>query len=207
MKSNFYFRLRALVLCMLGAAACPAWGQGKPWVEDFPAFASTGDGTRWIVGRSTLPCVSENEAFEAATRDARAQLLARVRPLLGQSYDNRSEMWLQRRLAQDLVIVDRSVSRVHRPYGDIWSESLLVDAPHDRLSRLAREHAIWRNDRRQTAWGAVASVAGLSITILLIYTAINAATKGYFRGRLRAAAALTLALGLLAALYAIRGVG
>jgi hypothetical protein len=51
------------------------------------------------------------------------------------------------------------------------------------------------------------SVAGLSITILLIYTAVNAATKGYFRGRLRAAAAVTLALALLAAVYAIRGVG
>jgi hypothetical protein len=207
MKSNFYFGLRAVVVCVLLVMTSATWAQIKPWVEDFPAFASTGDGARWIVGRSTLPCVSEAEAFEAATRDARAQLLARVRPLLGESYDGRSEMWLQRRLAQELVIVDRSVSRVHRPYGDIWSESLLVDAPHDQLARLAREHAIWRNDQRQTAWGAVASVAGLSITILLIYTAVNAATKGYFRGRLRAAAALTLALGLLAALYAIRGVG
>ena len=207
MKSSVYFGLRAMVACMLLATTSAAWAQGKPWVEDFPAFASTGDGARWIVGRSTLPCISEAEAFEAATRDAREQLVARLRPLLGQSYDGRSEMWLQRRLAQELVIVDRSVSRVHRPYGDIWSESLLVDAPRDRLSRLAREHAIWRNDRRETAWGAVVSVAGLSITILLIYTAVNAATKGYFRGRLRAAAAVTLALALLAAVYAIRGVG
>ena len=72
------------------------------------------------------------------------------------------------------------------------------------LVALAREHAAWRNDRRQTAWGAVGLVTGLSIAILLIYTAVNAATKGYFRGRLRAAAALTLAMGLLAAVYAIR---
>jgi hypothetical protein len=116
-------------------------------------------------------------------------------------------MWLERRLAQEVVVADRSVSRVHRPYGDIWSEAVLVDASKDRLARVAREYSAWRSNRHQTVGGAAASVVGLSIAILLIYTAVNAATKGYFRGRLRAAAALTLALGLLAAVYAIRGPG
>ena len=48
---------------------------------------------------------------------------------------------------------------------------------------------------------------GLSLVILLIYATLNAVTKGYFRGRLRAAAALTMILSLLAVISSIRGLG
>jgi hypothetical protein len=197
----------AIVLCVLVGMASVTRAESKPWVDDFPTFASTRDGARWIVGRSAFPCPSEAEALEAASRDAREQLITRLRPLLGQPSDGASELWLQRRLARHLVIVDRSVSRVHRPYGDVWTEAVLVDAPPDLLSRLTREYEDWRNDRHRTTRGAVASVFGLSIAILLIYTVLNAVTKGYFRGRLRAAAAMTLALGVLAAVYAVGRVG
>jgi hypothetical protein len=198
---------RPTFLCLLLAIASTARAESKPWGDDFPTFARTRDGARWIVGRSAFPCPSEAEAHDVAERDAIDQAAVRVRPLVGRSLDLQSEVWLRRRLGLELVIADRAVSRVHRPYGDVWSESLLVDAPHDRLVRVAKDYSDWRNKRHRTAGAAVASVFGLSIAILLIYTALNAATRGYFRGRLRAAAALTLALGLLAAVYAIRRVG
>jgi hypothetical protein len=72
---------------------------------------------------------------------------------------------------------------------------------------VAKDYSDWRNKRHRTVGTAVASVFGLSIAILLIYTALNAATRGYFRGRLRVVAAMALALGVLAAMYAIRRVG
>ena len=200
-------RTRLLVLCLFLAIASAARAESKPWVDDFSSFASTRDGARWIVGRSAFPCPSEAEAHDAAERDAIDQASARVRPLVGQFLDPQSEVWLRRRLGLELVIADRALSRVHRPYGDVWSESVLVDAPHDRLVRVAKNYSDWRNKRHRTAGTAVASIFGLSIAILLIYTVLNAVTRGYFRGRLRAAAAMTLALGVLAAVYAVGRVG
>ena len=204
MRTNLY---RPIVLCLLLATASAARAGSKPWVDDFPSFVSTRDGARWIVGRSAFPCPSEAEAHDAAERDAIDQAAVRVRPLVGQSLDLQSEVWLRRRLGLELVIADRAVTRVHRPYGDVWSESVLVDAPHDGLVRVARDYSDWRNKRHRTIGSAVASVFGLSIAILLIYTVLNAVTRGYFRGRLRVAAALTLALGVLAAVYAVGRVG
>jgi hypothetical protein len=204
MRINHY---RPVVLCLLLATASIARAESKPWVDDFPTFASTRDGARWIVGRSAFPCPSEAEAHDAAERDAIDQAAVRVRPLVGQFLDPQGEVWLRRRLGLELVIADRALSRVHRPYGDVWSESLLVDAPRDGLARVARDYSDWRNKRHRTIGSAVASIFGLSIAILLIYTALNAVTRGYFRGRLRTAAAMALALGLLVAVYAIRRVG
>jgi hypothetical protein len=186
-------------------------GTTKPWVDDFPAFANSTGGKRWIVGRSTPACLSEDEAFQAASRDARIQLLARVRPQLPNPYNADSEAWLARRLDRDLaagrLITDRFVSRIRRPYGELWTEAILVDASGDRFAGLARDYSTWLRTRGDTRRGAVASVVGLSLAILLVYAAVNAITKGYFRGRLRAGAAVSLALGLLVVIWSIRGMG
>src|SRR5258706_14944067 len=81
----------------------PSSATTKPWVEDFAGFASSTGGKRWIVGRSTSPCLSENEAFDAASRDAGAQLSARLRPRLTSPNDVQSNAWLQRRLAPEFA--------------------------------------------------------------------------------------------------------
>lgn len=180
----------------------------KPWVDDLPAFVNATGGKRWIVGRSMTVCLSEDEAFQAAARDAREQLLSRVRPQLPHSPDGENEAWLARRLDRELaaghLVNDRFVSRVRRPYGELWSEAILVDASSDRLSGPMRDYSTWLRVRGDTRRGAVASVVGLSVAILLVYAAVNAITKGYFRGRLRAGAVLSLALGVLAVVYLTR---
>ena len=43
MTSHIYLSLRAMAVCVLLATTSVAWAQA-PWVEDFPAFASVGDG-------------------------------------------------------------------------------------------------------------------------------------------------------------------
>lgn len=186
-------------------------GPTKLWVDDFPAFANTTGGKRWVVGRSAAVCLTEDEASQAASRDARVQLLARVRPQLPPPYTVETEAWLARRLDGELsagrLVTDRFVSRVRRPYGELWSEAILVDASADRFSGLTREYSAWLRIRGATRRGAVASIVGLSLAILFVYAAVNAVTHGYFRGRLRAGAAVSLALGLLAVVYSIRGMG
>src|SRR3954447_5797318 len=108
--------LSSLLGCMLLLMATPSLAQdassGKPWVDDFARFANSSRGKTWIVGRSTMPCLSETEAFDAACRDGSAQLLARLRPRLARAYGAESEAWLMRRLGQELsaggaLIADR----------------------------------------------------------------------------------------------------
>jgi hypothetical protein len=117
-----------------------------------------------------------------------------------------------RRLGQELsaggsLVSDRFVSRVHRPYGDIWSEAILVDVSSARLAHIAGEHAVWLSGRQHARRSAVASVVGMSLAILLIYAVVNAATKGYFRGYLRTTAAAAMTLGVIGVWYVIRGTG
>ncbi|MDB5323393.1 MAG: hypothetical protein JWN40_5024 [Phycisphaerales bacterium] len=189
----------------------PAIAVVKPWVEDFAAFASASGAKQWIVGRADAPCLSEAESFEAASRDACAQLLARMRQRLARSNDARNEEWLQRRLAQELavgsIVTDRSVSRIRRPYGEIWSEAILVDASSNRLAKIERDYSTWLNQRQQAKRSAAVSIAGLSLVILGIYAGLNAVTKGYFRGRLRTGAAVMMIFGLLVAISSIRALG
>lgn len=183
----------------------PSTTPSKAWVDDFAAFASAARGKQWIVGRSTSPCLSEGEAFDAASRDARDQLLLRVRPRLSSPRDPDTDAWLRRRLTQELaagnLVSDRQVGRVRRSYGDLWSEAILIDASDRRLNGLVREHELWLRSRHDTRRGAAASIVGLSLAILLVYAAVNAVTKGYFRGRLRAGAVLSFALGFTAVVY------
>ena len=174
---------------------------GKLWVDDFAAFVSSSGGKRWVVGRSNVGCLSESEASDSAIRDARLQLLARVRSQRSVPTGSESEAWLKARLKAELatgrLVRDRSVSRIHKPYGELWSEAVLVDASGDRLSAVIRDHDTWQRGRRESTRNSAASIVGLSVVILLIYAVLNAITKGYFRGRLRAAAAVALGCGVL----------
>jgi len=45
---------------------------------------------------------------------------------------------------------------------------------------IVREHANWLSSRQHARRGAVASIVGMSVAILLIYAAVNAATKDTF---------------------------
>lgn len=200
-----------LALLMAATTSMAQDASGKPWVDDFARFANSTRDKTWIVGHSTTPCLSESEAFDAARRDGATQLLSRLRPRLARPYGGESEAWLMQRLSQEIaggsLVADRFVSRVHRPYGDIWSEAILVDASSARLSHIAGEHAAWLNSRHHARRSAVASVFGMSLAILLIYAVMNAVTKGYFRGYLRTGAALGMALGVIGAWYVIRATG
>ena len=172
----------------------------RPWAADFPAFANAAADRHWVVGRSSKPCLSESEAAEQARRDAGSQVRALLRPHLSSRWlDGDAEAWLKGRVDRELVlgrlIVERSLSKVHRPYADIWSGAVLVDASGDRLAPIVRDYQEWRQVRTHTLRRTGFSVLGFSAAILAIYAVMNALTKGYFRGRLRAGAGLVMGLG------------
>jgi hypothetical protein len=197
----------AVVACSLAATAAPARpARDKPWLDDPAAFLSN-TRQRWIVGRSTGPCLSATEATQQACADASLQLVA---SLSGQMPMEADRSWLQRRLASDLsagrLIEDRAVGVEHKPYGDLWSAAVLVDGSRAQLQRLAAEYSRSLGQQRVTRSRQLLSVAGLWMAILGMYALLNWLTKGYFRGRLRlTSAALLLLVGLIGAAAVARG--
>jgi hypothetical protein len=185
----------------------------QSWADDFPAFTTAHGDHHWIVGRSAKPCLSEAEALDQARQAAASQLRKLLRstlPIAG-PLRGESETWIRTRVDRELSfnnwIVDRSVSKTHRPYADIWSAAVLVDASPDRLSPVRRDYSDWRQARSATVRHTAGSLVGLCLAILAIYFVVNAATKGYFRTRLRCAAALTLILGTGCLIWLARAAG
>src|SRR5437660_12294670 len=119
MLSALRFRPSSMLVgCLLMLMATPLLAQDassdKPWVDDFARFANSTRDKTWIVGHSTMPCLSESEAFDAACRDGSAQLLSRLRPRLARPYGAQSEAWLMQRLGQEIaggsLVADRFVA-------------------------------------------------------------------------------------------------
>jgi hypothetical protein len=192
------------------AATCPSCEVEKTWVTDFPTFANANGTRQWIVGRTTTVCLNEGEAMERARHTTRQLLVDFLRPQLGQ-FGPDDEAWLKQRLTRELttgrLVKDRSVSHVKRPYGEVWSAAILVDASSDRLATVAREHRIWRQSRDTTVRRTGASIFGLSVVILLVYAVLNFLTKGYFRGRLRAMAGFALCGGTMVLIWLMKAAG
>jgi hypothetical protein len=188
------------------AATVPTTQQ---WVTDLPAFLRDNPGHDWIVGRSQTPAVSEQEAFDQARNNAASQLRKLLRATLTPSlFRSEGENWIKDRVAREFtlgdLIVQRAATRTRRPYGDIWSAAVLVDTSPNRLGPIARDYDAWRRDRAATTRSTGFSLVGLSLAILAIYAVMNVLTKGYFRGRLRASAALALGLGTFLLIYLAR---
>ena len=169
----------------------------KAWVNETTAFLSDSGSKHWIIGRSTTPCLSESEANEKACQDAARQIAGPLHDALhGRSANLGNREWFRCRIQADLnagrFIHDRSVSKVHKPYGDLWSMEILVDASNDALKSIGVEYAGLLGDEHRSVVQKRMALVSLSAGILLLYGFLNAATKGYFQGRLRIGAAVSL---------------
>jgi hypothetical protein len=150
------------------------------------------------VGRCAHPCLSEPEAGREARRDA-ANL---VFPLLAQRFnpDRADADWLRSRVTADVLSgrldADCLAERFARPYGTVWTESVLLDVSPQRLDSLTSSYqadqAQWREHSSKIRQRVVIAVGGAWLAYLLL----NSITKGYFTMRLRLAAALATAVGV-----------
>ena len=186
----------------------------KPWAADpGPYLSYTKD--RNIVAQSRRQHANPQLAMHDAMDDAAAQLLPHVRRGIRRAVadgqlDPRAEMpdgrlreMIVDRVHSGELIVDRFASRSRRSYGDVWRQSLLIDAsPHvmDRLAINLGGQAMAYRNVQFGSWSKLAlSIGGILLLILLVYLLLNAATKGYYVWILRLVAVI-LAAALAAAL-------
>jgi len=98
--------------------------------------------------------------------------------------------------ADDLV-VDQFAQRFARPYGDVWSASILAEVSSRRLDALAHQYAAQVQISHVHRVRAIAAGGALIVALWLLYTAANAVTRGYYAARLRVATVFLAAAGLL----------
>lgn len=171
----------------------------KPWAADFAEFINDHPRSVWIIGRCARPCLSQAEAMDEARRDAARQIVpivaAEVNPL---PWDRTR---LNERVLDDLrsggLESDRDVERFDRPYGSVWTTSILVDASPRRIEPLAvSARADLRALHRRSA-GRFAAFGIIAVASLLGYLILNWITRGYFTLRLRLGALAIVAAALL----------
>jgi hypothetical protein len=176
----------------------------RTWISDFGAFANAHPRQTWIVARSRHACITPAEARAGAESDAagmladlvRQQILPSERLTIGSW---RSEPPVVRSISVHDFVADRFLQHFHRPYGELWSEAILLDVSEQRLSPLVNERraALGRHDARASR--TVIGVTVVLAAILLAYLLLNTITKSYFSGRLRAGAVVAVAVLLLVA--------
>jgi hypothetical protein len=173
--------------------------ESKGWSTRFADFVNAHPGRQWIVGSCDRPCLSESEAAASARADAARKLYPVIaRRLAARASDApllRQLIWTD--VQNNKLESDRFAEQFTRPYGKVWTESVLLDVSPDRIQPLAdhyRNHldAEHLQARRRAGLGGFAIAATAALYLLL-----NSLTRGYFTFRLRLTAMLIAAAILI----------
>jgi hypothetical protein len=192
-----------------GSAFVSAVFNEKPWVADWSSFVNNAFfGRQWVTGQSSKTCTSP----QMAEAEARADAVKALLPLVVQRVGSRANAAalahsIDQALSRPDAISDRFLQRFDRPYGQLWQQSLLIDASPARLDDFARQGNLQVKAEARTRLTAYASLAGFMGVITILYWFLNAATKGYFTGRLRFAAVTLSFLGIVIAMYTLARMG
>lgn len=170
----------------------------KPWIDDFAAFTASHPG-QWIVGRCAKPCLSQAEAEQSARGDT-AMAVGRI--ALERVGPRRADrQWLAQRVLADVragkLVSDALVERFDRPYGTIWTDTVLLDVSPAKVDALVDGY---RNELRVRSCRIEAVQLGSAAIALFACFAcalINMITRGYFTLRLQVIAGTITALALL----------
>lgn len=191
--------IQASVLAANKQASIKADFVGKPWIEDFSGFLNTKPNSRFIIAKSADSCMTQAEANRQAVENACAQ----VAKMLDHFSRRLSKIPVPFTLpvnSDDILkgdfILDRFVQSFKGTAGRIWRQALLIDASAEKLAKLARRKAVMARARKMTWTRMSLSIVGLLVLITIVYTFLNAATKGYYVWSLRVA-------GIVLALIAI----
>jgi hypothetical protein len=174
---------------------CSPAGAAKLWMTDFPAFVNDHPSGHWIVGQSTEPALSAEEAESTAEADA----AGKIADIL--NCDSESQAMIVASLARRDWIVDRQIDSTQHPYGTIWHAAILIDATGGKLDDLSKQiQFAQRRQHLHTAFLAAVSAAWLT-AVGLCYLLINWITRGYFRGRLVMASLILILVGIFGAVH------
>ncbi len=185
--------IQASVLAAEKQASVRADFVEKPWVEDFSGFLNVEPKRRFVVAKSKDSCMTETEANHQAMQDACTQ----VDKMLGRASSHlagKPMAFISQVNSDDLLeggfILDRFVQSFKGTSGRNWRQALLIDASAERLTQLAQRKAALARAMRTSWMRLFFSVVGLLVLITVVYTFLNAATKGYYAWSLRIAGAV-----------------
>jgi len=181
----------------------------RPWAADPVAYVNDHPDRNTIVGRSPKVAMSEPEARRTAEDDAIRQtviLIQRYALNRGANIDWNTPGWryLITDLRRSMPVKDRFAQKFHLPSGDVWSETVLVDASNGWLESMSQRHAVAIYQHQVRVKTTVGSAFIVLITILIAYLFLNAVTKSYFTARLRfvaimfAVGVMVVAMGIIA---------
>jgi hypothetical protein len=179
-----------------------------PWADDLATYINDHPGHTWIVARSNRPGLSPPEAAQTAEDEAvsaLASLIQRQTPstVAAPLSLEESQALLLSDIRRSLPVKDRFVQRYQRPYGNVWCESILLDASPQWLDDVRRRQAYSLHVRETRVGTTAASAAIVLAAILLAYLFVNAVTRSYFTARLRFAAILCAMIAVAVAIGVI----
>jgi hypothetical protein len=184
----------ALVIFVMLLICSPA-GAAKLWMTDFPTYVNDHPTGHWIVGQTTEPALSAEEAESMAQADAAEKIAG----LLNCGGENKGMIVAS--LEQNDWIVDQQIDSTQRPYATIWRAAILIDATPQKLDDLSRQiQSVSRRQHLRAAFVIAASSAWLTV-VGLCYLLINWLTRGYFRFRLVLTSVILIVVGIFGAVH------
>jgi len=170
----------------------------KSWIDDFSGFTTAHPG-QWIVGRCAKPCLSQSEAQQTARSDAARAVYSLALGNLGQTFLDQT--WLARRVLTDVqegkLASDELPERFDRPYGTIWTDTVLLDASAEKLNPLVDRYRGELRARSAQMKTLQIGAALLALFTWLVYFLANTITRRYFTLRLQLIAGTITAMALL----------
>jgi hypothetical protein len=182
-----------------GSAVIPARLDEKPWLHHEPGSVGR---SQYMVMYSQGPWGSESEALSSARRSAAQALTAVVEGQVrsmphGATVPSQAiEAQVEAALARGSGIVDRAVIRVDRPQGQVWYAANLIDTSATTRMPIADSAAQQTTYMRRSFANLILTLGGMLLVLALVYAGLNALTRGYFRGHLRAAVIVMFAVAV-----------
>jgi hypothetical protein len=184
-----------------GTAKAVATLDEKPWLETPPSTVGRSD---YLVFTSGQPVASKELAVESLRRQAIEQMtgmiVARGAALPSGAPSLADARAQATSLFWGIPYVDRAVVGLDRPYGRVWFAADLYHVSPDEFTHRAMAARSVVVERHRTWAGMMFGVGGMVLVLALLYAALNALTRGYFRGHLRAAVVVVAAVAIAAVL-------
>lgn len=173
----------AIALRSLTGTKAPA----QPWLTN-PGQA--------IVGHCSKPCLSEAEAKQSARNNAAGIFASNVLNQLGKIHGDRQ--WITGQITNDIqadrYTTDDLVEKFTRPYGTVWTDTVLIGVKPD--SQVLDYRRRMQAHDFQSIHLQIAATA-ISLLSWGTYLLLNTITRGYFTLRLRLFAGTITAIALL----------
>jgi hypothetical protein len=173
--------------------------ESKGWATRFVDFVNEHPGRQWVVGTCDRPCLSEAEAASSARDDAARKVYSvvarRVNARGSDAAVLRGLVWND--VQNNRLEADRFAEQFSRPYGKVWTESVLLDVSGERIQPLVDQYRQQLNvhhiqERRRAGVGGFVIAA-----TALLYLVLNSLTRGYFTFRLRLVAMIIVGAVLI----------